>query len=61
MRIYLSIYVCSTGSLAEYGQSMEAAIGFNIDAKNLEERIIAQMVFTEEIIPGKLQRILQFL
>ena len=46
-------YICMfyNGSLADMVGIWKAAVGFNIDAKNLEERIIAQMVFTEEIIP----------
>lgn len=46
-------YICMfyNGSLAGMVGIWKAAVGFNIDAKNLEERIIAQMVFTEEIIP----------
>ena len=53
MRIIWYICMFYNGSLADMVGIWKAAVGFNIDAKNLEERIIAQMVFTEEIIPEK--------
>lgn len=46
-------YMCSfyNGSIESMIELWKAAAGFGIDVKYLEERIIAQMLFSEEIVP----------
>jgi len=46
-------YLCNyfMGGIYEETKVWQAARGFGIECKNFEERIIAQMVFTEEISP----------
>ena len=50
-------YLCAyfTGGIKEETKVWNAARGFEIECKDFEERIIAQMVFTEEILPEAYQ------